>query len=150
VLELQVRGPIQPTKKACKALCGTARKALYITARGSAWQCYALPNTAYELGFLQLLFEHIMGLCPCRIRLRIKLLFMLPIIGTHFYNRPGDVCAYMTWAAHVACIGRVCLGMCDSNSLGWPNWMVLNKLYFISMAWVITFAEIGCDALLVC
>ena len=47
VLELQVRGPIQPTKKACKALCGTAR--------GSAWQCIALPNTAYELGFLQLI-----------------------------------------------------------------------------------------------
>ena len=53
MLELQVRGPIQPTKKACKALCGTARKALYSTAWGSAWQCHALPNTAYELGFLQ-------------------------------------------------------------------------------------------------
>jgi hypothetical protein len=55
VLELQVRGPIQPTEKACKALYSTARKALYSTAWGSAWQCYALSITAYELGFLQLI-----------------------------------------------------------------------------------------------
>ena len=59
MLKLQVHGPIQPrpiqpTEKARKALYSTARKALYSTAWGSAWQCYALPNTAYELGFLQL------------------------------------------------------------------------------------------------
>jgi hypothetical protein len=46
VLELQLRVPIQPTKKACKALCGVACKALYVHPRavlGSAMHYITQP-----------------------------------------------------------------------------------------------------------